>query len=86
MAMENNNDISLPKKTSFIRIMDLDGVKELQLAKRTYKDKMERIRLTLLSATHFAQAKFYERHNQILSEAQIVFYEGKGLDAEGMKW
>lgn len=65
----------------FVRLA-ADGDKTaLQVARKTYKNGS--LKVTLLSAAHFAQPAFYARHKEILDQASVVLYEGKGLDKKG---
>lgn len=70
----------------YVNLIDDGKELTLKLAKRTFTKPSKKLKVTLLSAIHFAQAPLYKTHNQILSKANIVLYEGKGFDKPGLKW
>lgn len=81
-----DNQSGLKMSSDFMRLTDKEGQRSFQLASKTYSDPRGKIRVVLLSAIHFAQCEFYKRQGEILSQADAVFYEGKGLDKLGLEW
>lgn len=70
----------------FIRLTKSSQQTDLMLASRTYRLPSSNLKVTLLSAMHFAKSEFYKKHNEILNQATIVLYEGKGLDKKWFAW
>ena len=58
---------------------------KIQLAKKTFRNNAG-MSITLLAAQHVADSDFYEAHKILLEQADMVLFEGKGLDEEGSKF
>lgn len=71
---------------SFVRLVPAGEKTALQLSSKTYENSTNSLKVTLLSAAHFAEPEFYKRHEEIIDRATIVLYEGKGLDKKGFDW